>query len=185
MTGWLVDRRHALVKTGPITSGWSQTCKTRLSRRSWSPRPDSNRGPFPYQGNALPPELRGRAAAQRVLKPGNQLSRFREDLSAAPNLDRRGQLGELRHQDLACVQALRMVRSRVFAAGQVHDVDGSLERLDHDVAAGSTLFVVGHRLPRPLPLPLDCALGRTVSSLVAACPTSSSISAASAGPAST
>ena len=26
----------------------------------WSPRPDSNRGPFPYQGNALPPELRGR-----------------------------------------------------------------------------------------------------------------------------
>src|SRR5258708_12965345 len=27
----------------------------------WSPRPDSNRGPFPYQGNALPPELRGRA----------------------------------------------------------------------------------------------------------------------------
>src|SRR5260370_6965190 len=28
---------------------------------SWSPRPDSNRGPFPYQGNALPPELRGRA----------------------------------------------------------------------------------------------------------------------------
>ncbi len=29
----------------------------------WSPRPDSNRGPFPYQGNALPPELRGRAPA--------------------------------------------------------------------------------------------------------------------------
>src|SRR5882672_10144726 len=28
----------------------------------WSPRPDSNRGPFPYQGNALPPELRGRAS---------------------------------------------------------------------------------------------------------------------------
>src|SRR5437870_2394196 len=27
---------------------------------TWSPRPDSNRGPFPYQGNALPPELRGR-----------------------------------------------------------------------------------------------------------------------------
>src|SRR5258708_13489651 len=26
----------------------------------WTPRPHSNRGPFPYQGNALPPELRGR-----------------------------------------------------------------------------------------------------------------------------
>src|SRR5260370_40795328 len=32
-----------------------------FKRRYWSPRPDSNRGPFPYQGNALPPELRGRA----------------------------------------------------------------------------------------------------------------------------
>src|SRR5260370_29091667 len=32
-----------------------------FKRRYWSPRPDSNRGPFTYQGNALPPELRGRA----------------------------------------------------------------------------------------------------------------------------
>src|SRR5713101_5053498 len=32
--------------------------------RWWSPCPDSNRGPFPYQGNALPPELHGRGAAQ-------------------------------------------------------------------------------------------------------------------------
>src|SRR5262249_17405630 len=29
-------------------------------RSGWSPRPDSNRGPSPYQGDALPPELRGR-----------------------------------------------------------------------------------------------------------------------------
>src|SRR5712691_424361 len=34
---------------------------------TWSPRPDSNRGPFPYQGNALPPELRGRAALRFYL----------------------------------------------------------------------------------------------------------------------
>ena len=35
---------------------------------TWSPRPDSNRGPFPYQGNALPPELRGRGAASRFYR---------------------------------------------------------------------------------------------------------------------
>jgi hypothetical protein len=40
--------------------------RSRTGRRAtWSPRPDSNRGPFPYQGNALPPELRGRAVGQR------------------------------------------------------------------------------------------------------------------------
>src|SRR5713101_8778143 len=33
----------------------------------WSPRPDSNRGPFPYQGNALPPELRGRGCSFLIL----------------------------------------------------------------------------------------------------------------------
>ncbi len=32
-----------------------------------SPRPDSNRGPFPYQGNALPPELRGRGCSFQIL----------------------------------------------------------------------------------------------------------------------
>src|SRR5437879_13918989 len=32
----------------------------------WSPRPDSNRGSFPYQGNALPPELRGRAQSDFI-----------------------------------------------------------------------------------------------------------------------
>src|SRR5438105_7352019 len=32
----------------------------------WSPRPDSNRGPFPYQGNALPPELRGRGSPDSI-----------------------------------------------------------------------------------------------------------------------
>src|ERR1700686_3992843 len=83
---------------------------------NWSPRPDSNRGPFPYQGNALPPELRGRAAAQSVLKPGDQLPRFREDLRPAADLDRRRQLGELRHQHLARVQAFGMVRAGVLAA---------------------------------------------------------------------
>src|ERR1700694_4882300 len=34
---------------------------------NWSPRPDSNRGPFPYQGNALPPELRGRGCRFQIL----------------------------------------------------------------------------------------------------------------------
>jgi rhodanese-related sulfurtransferase len=36
-------------------------------RGSWSPRPDSNRGPSPYQGDALPPELRGRGCSFRIL----------------------------------------------------------------------------------------------------------------------
>src|SRR6266699_4945720 len=35
-----------------------------LRHSGWSPCPDSNRGPFPYQGNALPPELHGRGATQ-------------------------------------------------------------------------------------------------------------------------
>src|SRR5258708_19846467 len=39
----------------------SKRIRNRAQKGSWSPRPDSNRGPFPYQGNALPPELRGRA----------------------------------------------------------------------------------------------------------------------------
>src|SRR4029077_11503031 len=34
---------------------------------TWSPRPDSNRGPSPYQGDALPPELRGRGCSFRIL----------------------------------------------------------------------------------------------------------------------
>src|SRR5712692_6532274 len=49
-----------------VPVGWRQTATPpvigRLALKAgWSPRPDSNRGPFPYQGNALPPELRGRA----------------------------------------------------------------------------------------------------------------------------
>src|SRR3989475_7073337 len=41
--------------------------KSSLRERAWSPRPDSNRGPFPYQGNALPPELRGRGRSLQML----------------------------------------------------------------------------------------------------------------------
>src|SRR5437660_4213631 len=40
---------------------------TEYARANWSPRPDSNRGPFPYQGNALPPELRGRGRSHKIL----------------------------------------------------------------------------------------------------------------------
>src|SRR2546425_3311980 len=36
-------------------------------KEGWSPRADSNRGPFPYQGNALPPELRGRGRSLQIL----------------------------------------------------------------------------------------------------------------------
>src|SRR5712692_225791 len=41
----------------------------------WSPRPDSNRGPFPYQGNALPPELRGRGCSFQILSGQGRYTR--------------------------------------------------------------------------------------------------------------
>src|ERR1700682_1931133 len=100
--------------------------------------------------------------------PGLHLPDVRHALGPTADLDGGGQISELRHQTLAGVQALGVVRAGVLTAGQAHDRDAVLERLDHDVAAGrTTLFVVGHRLPRPypLPLPLDWALGRTVSTL--------------------
>src|SRR5437588_6148740 len=52
--------RPLLVVKGPK---WPQN---QASGRNWSPRPDSNRGPFPYQGNALPPELRGRGSPDSI-----------------------------------------------------------------------------------------------------------------------
>ena len=53
---------------------------------SWSPCPDSNRGPFPYQGNALPPELHGRGAAQLdfiCYKLGARMPTIEEALASA------------------------------------------------------------------------------------------------------
>jgi hypothetical protein len=42
----------------PVTSGFRRI-RDRVGERGWSPRRDSNSRPLPYQGSALPTELRG------------------------------------------------------------------------------------------------------------------------------
>ena len=44
----------------PVTAS-RQLCVPGAPRKRWSPRPGSNRRPLPYQGSALPTELRGPA----------------------------------------------------------------------------------------------------------------------------
>src|SRR5215471_13128077 len=66
---------------------------------------------------------------------GDQLPDLSQDLRATPHLDDGCELRELRNQHLAGVEPLRVMRSRVAAAGQAHDDDAVLESLDDDVAA--------------------------------------------------
>src|SRR5215472_8417650 len=88
---------------------------------------------------------------------GDQLPDLSQDLRATPHLDDGCELRELRNQHLAGVEPFRVMRSRVAAAGQAHDDDAALARLDDDVAAdrgralSARCTVRFHSLPRARP----------------------------------
>ena len=74
-----------------------------LTWPSWSPRPDSNRGPSPYQGDALPPELRGRGLGPDFIcsiLTANSMATIDEVLARA-----RGRLIRVTPQQAAAEQA--------------------------------------------------------------------------------
>jgi hypothetical protein len=63
-----------------------------------SPRTDSNRGPLPYHGSALPTELRGRSPGAYRVRGGGGPTRRRPRAAGPPPAQWRGQDSNLRRQ---------------------------------------------------------------------------------------